>query len=86
MQAPAEKRVACQVFATHSETGSSLSRRHGAGAERIGPAHEQAARQNTYGSFQGAHMDVHLEHLYILAGQERRCEGDDGGIVAAQDL
>jgi hypothetical protein len=36
--------------------------------------------------FKGAHMDVHLEHLYILAGQERRCEGDDGGIVAAQDL
>jgi hypothetical protein len=59
---------------------------HGSGAERIGAAHEQTARQNTYGSFQGAHMDVHLEHLYILAGQERRCEGDDGGIVAAQDL
>ncbi len=48
--------------------------------------HQKAARQYADASFKGTHMDVHLEHLYILAGQHDRCEGKDCRIVASKYL
>jgi hypothetical protein len=69
MHAPAEERIPCQVAVGHSLNGQVVVAQDGAGAERVGAAHQQATRQNSDRPFQRAHMDVHLEHLYILAGQ-----------------
>ncbi len=49
------------------------------------PNHD-AARQDTDRSFEDAHVDVHFEHVYILAAEQGGGKGDHGRVVGAQQL
>ncbi len=54
--------------------------------EQVPLMHHEPPRQYADGSLEHAHMDVHLEAVYILALQERRGKGDQRRIVGAQKL
>jgi len=48
--------------------------------------HHEPARQNADAALEGAHVDVELKHLYILAFEKGGGEGDDGRVVGAKKL
>ena len=58
----------------------------GARAEVILWPHHNPAWKDADRSFQDAHVDVHFEHVYILAVEQGRGEGDHSGVVGTQKL
>ena len=49
-------------------------------------AHKKSARENTYPTFEDAHIYVRLEALYILSTEKGRRKGDHCWVGAAQKL
>lgn len=49
-------------------------------------ADHQAARKNSYATFEDAHIYVHLKAVYILALQQGCGKGDDRRVGAAQQF
>jgi hypothetical protein len=56
---------------------------NGGGAKVIALMHHDPAGQNADRSFEDAHVDVHLEEVYIFAPEQGRGKGDDRGVVGA---
>ena len=54
------------------------------GSKVIPIRHHQPARQYANGPFKDAHVDVHLEEVYILAFEKGLCKSDQCWVVGAQ--
>ena len=57
-----------------------------AGAEVIALAHHQPPWQDTDRTLENAHVDVHVEDLYILTLKKRRRIGDDRGVRGSKEF
>ena len=69
-----------------SRPSTSLSRRTARARKASRSATVEPARQHADRALEHARMDVQNEAVYTLAPQQRGAEGDDRGVVAAQDL
>ncbi len=85
-KAPAEERIRGDLVPSEHSDLDPVVPQDGSREEQVSVANHDATRQNAKGTFEHAHVDVHLKRRYTLTGKERCGESDGGRVSCAQKL